>query len=516
MGTPRVSQKEAVLHTIRQASDLPVMAETIKFIQNIKAFADQNITEIANIILKDYALTAKLLKVVNSVIYLQFGEVTTISRAIFLLGIENIKDISLTLMILDHLQKNSAHPKILDIISQAYLGGFMAEKIVHDLNFVEEEEAFICALLHPLGKILTAFAMPEKIAEIERRGTEKDYTENSASTSVLGISFEEIGVTIATEWNFPSKIIQSMHNTRLSDLTANLGEMEKLRMIATLSTQISNILGTDYGKKEKTVILKKLLNGYKDHIKISENLDRLITAAAQDLHRLGSDLNLNIKGTSLHKQLIDWAGPESKTLSGAEALEGSPDDLKIIETFFPREEEDAETIFSKGIQDINSSILQPFALNDVIRIALETIHRGLKKAGISRTLFFVRDTQKPFMRIRSGFGDRIEEAMNGFVIEITGSKDIFNTAIFKGSDLVIQDISSREIKNLIPSWYQKQVRSPAYLILLPITINKKSIGLVCLEGEQKGFKDISKADLNYLRILRDQIVVAVSQLASEK
>jgi eukaryotic-like serine/threonine-protein kinase len=95
-------RKDEVLDKIRQSSDLPGLVETIGFFNNLKEIEAQNVTEIANTILKDYGLTTKLLKVVNSVHFLHFGEVTTISRAIFLLGIDYIKNIALALKIFDH------------------------------------------------------------------------------------------------------------------------------------------------------------------------------------------------------------------------------------------------------------------------------------------------------------------------------------------------------------------------------------------------------------------------------
>ena len=203
METPNLNRKDEVIDKIRRSSDLPGLVETIGFFNDLKEIENQKVTEIANIILKDYGLTTKLLKTVNSVHFLHFGEVTTISRAIFLLGIDYIKNIALALKIFDHFQKNSSNREILNTISQAFCGGIFAQKIIRDLNFVEEEEAFICSLLHPLGKILVTFSMPEKMVEVRRLSAEEDITEDMAASQVLGISYEELGMTFATGMEFP-------------------------------------------------------------------------------------------------------------------------------------------------------------------------------------------------------------------------------------------------------------------------------------------------------------------------
>jgi hypothetical protein len=45
-----------------------------------------------------------------------------------------------------------------------------------------------------------------------------------------------------------------------------------------------------------------------------------------------------------------------------------------------------------------------FSLNDIIRIVLETMYRGMQLSGLSNVLFFIKDTRLPVMSIRFGFG----------------------------------------------------------------------------------------------------------------
>lgn len=507
-------QRDLVLQQIRRVGDIPAMAETIRHIQDLKGYEDQNITEIANIILKDYALTTKLLKVVNSVVYLPFGMVTTISRAIFLLGIGQIREIALTLIILDHFQKQGSQNLGLEAINQAFFSGFLARNLGRELRFVDEEEGFICALLHPLGRILTAFALPEAFAGIREKSLRTGIAENIVAMEVLGISFEDIGTTVAREWNFPAAIIQSMHNIRPGELTDHPGERERLGLLATLSTEATTALARESTKEEKTAAVNKIFKGYERQIRIRGKVEDLISATARDWQKVAEDLDLNLNQSHFCRQMSDWSKPEGDSVSALQELGLETETVKDIDIILEQEEtRDAETIFSKGIQDINNSIMQSYGLNDVIRITLETIHRGMQSSQIQKTLFLVRDTQKPLMKIRFGFGEDIEETKRWFVVECGGLDDIFNLAISRATDLVFQDLQDPKIKRLIPSWYRRNIFSPLYIILLPVTVNKKNIGLICLEGAQKGFKTIAKGHLNYLRILRDQIILAITRVS---
>jgi len=507
-----INQRDRILLKIRQASDLPAMADTVHVINEFKASEDTSVTDLANILLKDYSLTTKILKVVNSVYFMQSGQVTTISRAIFLLGIDHIKQIALTLMLFDQLQKSKSQTEIMEAIIQAFCGGVIAQKFVQDLNYVEEEEAFICALLHPLGKVIVAHTMPEKIAEIRMTSAERGISEEQASGLVLGISFEEIGTTIATEWNYPQKIVKSMHHTTAQDIPANPREDQKLSIIATLATEMSNLLATDTDKEGKKEQIRNLLSPYIDILpKQLRNIDGLINSTVKDFNALVAVLDLNLVKSSFNKQLDKWSETTEQLATETEVLSFKTDSLKTIDTLFSEEAENPESIFSKGIQDINNSMQASHTLNDVIHIALETIYRGLQASQVVRVLFFVKDINEPRMVARYGFGSYVNETKKWFVIRIGKTNDIFNLALSRDADLVVKDTTAPDIKKFIPPWYKEKMPIAGYIIIFPVTINKKNIGLICIEGSTTGFSSISRNCLNYLKILRDQIVIATTQ-----
>jgi len=504
--------KEKVLLRIRQASEFPAMANTVNLVNQFKESEDSTVSDLANIILKDYALTTKVLKVVNSVHYHQSGEVTTISRAIFLLGFESVKSIALTLMLFDRLRKSSSNSELIDVLVQSFCGSIIAEKIVRDLNFIEEEEAFICTLLHPFGKIMVAFSMPGKVSEIKALGAEKNVSEDAAARAVLGISYEEIGTTIAREWNFPQKIIDGMRHVTPSSMTSNPGESEKLGSIATFSAEISNILAAGTEKEEKESRLKDLVQSYGEHFgTVGGKLDGIIGSSLQELSDFAGVMNINVQDNQISRQAGQWARDKKEEARDIDILAYRTDSLKTIDAFLEAEDS-PENIFSKGIQDINNAMFGSYSLNDIIRIALETMYRSLQTSMLSRALFFVRNTKEPTMDVRLGFGAGIEELKKWFIIPISAEGDIFSIAVTRHNDLIMRDLDAPDISKFVPHWYRGHLSGPSFAILLPLTINKRNIGLYYLDGKREGFKDISKGQFNYLRILRDQTVLAIKQL----
>jgi len=510
------STKDLVLQRLQEHHDFPAMSNTVDIINKFKASEDVSVSEFANIVLKDYALTSKVLKLVNSVSYSQFGEVTTISRAIVLIGFENIKNLALTLMLFDHFQKNSSNAEHIDTMVRSFYSGILAQKISHEISFDNKEEAFICSLFHSFGKMLVSFALPDKIEEIKFVSREKGIPEETATLSVLGARYEDVGMAMARDWHFPNKIVNSMHKLRGMEITANAGDLDKLNLIAFFANEIANILSTNAEKKDMDEKIVKLTGMFKAHFgDLGSRLESVINASLEDLNDFSRIFNVNLNAVPFRKQMMIWADKSEKPVSSSQDLllaDFSAEALETIDIILSSEKEDTpESIFTKGIQDINSSILSNFTLNDIVRIVLETMYRGMQLSGQAKALFLLKDPKLPVMSVRFGFGSRIEELKKWFKISLDDPSDIFNISIVKEHDLVIKNIESPDIKKLLPEWFKSKVFARIFFVLLPIIINKKPLGIFYVEGDREDFQKVSAVHLNYLKILRDQTVVAIRQ-----
>lgn len=98
--------------------DLPIFGHTVKTIQQMSPENSLSASELANIILKDSSLTAKILKLANSSLYNPSQvSVNTISRAVVLLGFNFVHDLILSLSIIDDALSNK---KTRGIISRLF------------------------------------------------------------------------------------------------------------------------------------------------------------------------------------------------------------------------------------------------------------------------------------------------------------------------------------------------------------------------------------------------------------
>ncbi|MCG8639563.1 MAG: HDOD domain-containing protein [Desulfobacterales bacterium] len=168
--------------------------------------------DIADVIIRDVALTTKLLKLVNSSFYGHFTEkgVTTVSEAMIILGTEEIKLAAASLKIYEFM-KDIANIKILkDKTIKALQRSIVARQIAIEEGLKDAEAIQISAMLYDFGQYLVALFSPSVFLRVEILCDDEQLSREQASKSVIGVSYSEIGRFIASKWSLPQSIIHAM------------------------------------------------------------------------------------------------------------------------------------------------------------------------------------------------------------------------------------------------------------------------------------------------------------------
>jgi len=204
------STLDFLLRRMRHKSDFPAMSDAVVRIQGMATSETESVNSVTNEILKDVALTNKLLRLVNSVHYSRGGSISTVSRAVSLVGFNGIRNMALSLVLLEHMQDKAQAV----VLKEEFLRSLMAASIATELclSARETEEAFIGAMFHNLGRLLAQFYFSEEAQTIRTlvSSTRQPVSEATASASVLGISFEELGIGVAQVWGLPDSIQRCM------------------------------------------------------------------------------------------------------------------------------------------------------------------------------------------------------------------------------------------------------------------------------------------------------------------
>jgi hypothetical protein len=155
------------------------------------------------------ALTNKLLRMVNSAHFRHAGggTISTVSRAVALIGFAGVRNLALSLVLLEHMQNKQHASQLKEEFLRALMAGTLAGALAPLAR--ETEETFIGALFQNLGRLLTEFYFPEEAQQIRllgEQGTERD----AAAQRVLGLGLQDLAVGRGPAWGLPDSLQRVM------------------------------------------------------------------------------------------------------------------------------------------------------------------------------------------------------------------------------------------------------------------------------------------------------------------
>ena len=256
---------DRLLNRINRTEEFPTISKyVIEINQKLAVNPDNfNATDLANIILKDHALTTKLLKMVNSAFYgLAAGKVSTVTRAVVVLGYENVRLATLSLALFEHFKGKSNSKHLKEAVVGSFWSGMMARELASMEGCIDPEEAFVCAMMSHLGKLAMIYYLPDEYRQIRIRMADAEISEAKAARSVCGVTYDELGIAVAKQWNFPPQIYDSMQPLSKDELQNKKKPPQKLRAVASFVRELSDTIHGDrlFGDKKSCMTYWKAIN----------------------------------------------------------------------------------------------------------------------------------------------------------------------------------------------------------------------------------------------------------------
>lgn len=492
-------------------SGFPALSSTISEINRIVASDTDSIHKLTQAILRDVSLTNKLLQVINSAAYTQFqGRIHTVSKAVLILGFEAVRNVAMSLVMLEFTQGRVQEKAMHEEIVGAFFAGVLSKSLCEQLRLRNGEEGVICAMFQHLGRLLSLFFLYEESRQIAQL-TADGMTEDEASQQVLGISYAELGVGVAKHWNFPDRLVEGMQRIDAGDIKRPKTDIDQLRLVSSLANELHYTALHTRGR-DKDAALGALAERYIDAIELNPNqLSKAIDEGLKEIRERGRMANLAVADSHTLQTVKNWLGGSSKPDAADNSAPADPllRDVNTLDSLQSPagDAPDPDRALADGVRDVTETLTTDFTLNDVLQMVLETMHRGMR---FERTLIFIRDAKRNVMRARFGFGANIEQAIQQCVFPLTAAADVFYVAIEKGVDIVIDDASAANIASRIPQWHRQSLASKSFL-LLPLVVKGQTIGLFYADSNQEKGVNISPEQLSLLRTLRSQAVIAFKQ-----
>ena len=339
-----------------ERGELPATSRILKIVGNVEPEDQLSAQDLAALILKDFGLTKKVLRLANSCFYNPNGiEIATVSKAIIFLGFNVIKKIALATNYLEEiLRKTSSKNRalVLSLLSRSFFAAFMLARLDRALH-LSQEELFISALFYRLVRVLLALHLPEEyltLVQLERRDPVK-------AREALYL----IGERLGKAWSFPSSLVDILEGSPKEKEEKHLAAL-----VADFDHAVQAVL-----ERNDHEPLKKFC---KDHAVDPQMVASLVEGAYQavkDLHR-----------------------PFAKYLKFCEGGEERGE-----EPAFQHEE-----FFQKALAEITALLASPGQkYQEVLFMVLETICRAFECESVLFGLFKVKEGA---LSIRYAVGQR--------------------------------------------------------------------------------------------------------------
>ncbi len=200
-----------VMKRIERKGDFPAVSKTLAEVNQLTSGDQQSpISRLTDVVLRDYALTNRLLKLANSSGYSPVsGKIKTVSDAIRLLGTEQVRMTCNGLACFGHFAARKQDQRLREESIAAFLTGLIARHLAGQCKSKEAEQAFLAGMLFTLGRMLALYYFAEDYEEIEGL-VGNGAREDEAARSVIGITLSELGMAVGRVWGLPQATLDCM------------------------------------------------------------------------------------------------------------------------------------------------------------------------------------------------------------------------------------------------------------------------------------------------------------------
>ncbi|WP_455210061.1 HDOD domain-containing protein [Kaarinaea lacus] len=159
---------------------------------------------IGKVIGKDAALTARLLKIVNSAFYRFPSRVETVSRAITIIGYRELRDLVFAATVSGIFERISNDLVNLDSFwRHGIYSGILSRIIANNCQVLHSERLFVAGLMHDIGQLIMSYKLPKLMRAAMDLSEKEQIPLYAAEQQIIGFTHAEVGAELMRAWRFP-------------------------------------------------------------------------------------------------------------------------------------------------------------------------------------------------------------------------------------------------------------------------------------------------------------------------
>ncbi len=448
---------DKLLRRMQRRADFPSFLNNVTEISR-KADADAAYSawQLSESILKDFALTAKLLRMVNGLFGSRFGgKVFSVNQAVIILGFDSVRSMALGVSVYKlsgqrataspSQKANRFHEDLADQSINSLISGEIARILAPKAGIKDTELAMMCAMFKNLGQQLVVEYLPEEYQKIVALSESEHVSRSAAAQRVLGTSLPKIGLGVAERWCLPKMMCMAMAASPRPDAPL-IREEDRLSALAKLSNDLCHVIASGDRQNYK-VLLQRLLASHR----------RLLSLQDQDVSSL-----LGTVCKSFETRYSALFGPyhkKSRFLFNARSLTGQP---------MPAERRVAEPLSANDMARIEQALsmltdgLQKKQASDTLLApALTALSSAL---GAPRVILLAMTTDRKELEVRLALGEDAKALKSQLKFPITHGADVFSSALRNGKNVTIADALGPGAMRRLPQRYFEAIGSTSFAL----------------------------------------------------
>lgn len=152
----------------------------------------------------DPAMTAMVLKLVNSAFYAMPRKVETISRAVGILGMQPVHDLTLAVAVTKTFSGLTQQVMSMKVFwANSFFSGLVSRELARRCFLVDSERMFVEGLLRDIGHLIMYEQLPEESEQALRESANSGTPLHLVEQHLMGFDYTEVGLSLVENWQLP-------------------------------------------------------------------------------------------------------------------------------------------------------------------------------------------------------------------------------------------------------------------------------------------------------------------------
>lgn len=466
---------------------MPIFGTTLQSVVNVSEDDNTNLADLAQVILQDSSMTARVLKLVNSVYYNPSSQpITTISRAIALIGFDAVRAMCLSISLVDSLVSGGNRQLLVQEMSRAIHAAIQARNIAIRVGDRSPEEIFITTLLYHLGHMaFWCFGGKETDSLLEALQV-PGVDPEAAEQKILGFRLKDLTRGLAETWHLDNLLIEAVSDSK---------KLSTRGKAVVLSHKLASAAEKGWGAPKVSEVTREIAELINSTI---EDVTPLLHEAAKDAVGIASKY-----GAAMAAKII----PLPEVFDNTIETEGNGNNNHS--PFNPPDPILQLNILREVIEMITTT---PPTLNVLLEMLLEGMHRGV---GMDNAVIALCSNDRRTLLAKYAVGSHRDKLMANFAIPLDAKRpSIFVQSMEKKQAFLV----TRELRNNKPELFNKSIENAIGnnpFMIAPLVINGHPAGI--LYGDRSASnRALDDECFNGFKLFSTSATMAIDYLALKR